>query len=383
MSTFQSFKKRYRIGTGWVSGYVSIFLGLLTLGGVLCFMFPEQLTTAEFREVYTTKSMKALLTSVIILSLFFGLLNILLAKNRVRGIIGLFITSITILLGGFDVHGRMVEKSNWSLGMDWLLLDLFLMAIIFVPIEMILPKREKQDRFHAEWRTDLIYFIFSHLAIQLFGVISQKPAVLFFGQFNLQNFQTWIQELPFAVELIFAFVITDFFQYWAHRIFHSHHYLWRFHAVHHSTQSMDWLAGSRTHFLDTFVTRSMIFIPLYVCGFSPIVFNIFIVVSAIHAVFIHANTRINIGFFKYIITTPQYHHWHHCLEAEYYGKNFAVFFPFMDKIFGTYYLPGNVWPVGTGLNEASFPKGFVNQAAYPFTKNPFVNTLTEDQESKR
>jgi|GEM_PF-5306239 len=35
-------------------------------------------------------------------------------------------------------------------------------------------------------------------------------------------------------------------------------------------------------------------------------------------------------------------------------------FPFIDIIFSTYYLPGDDWPSGTGLNEEIFPKGFVN-----------------------
>jgi lathosterol oxidase len=248
---------------------------------------------------------------------------------------------------------------------------------------MVYPKRPTQNRFHAEWRTDLIYFAISHLLIQFFGVITQKPAVLFFGKMNLTDFQNWIQGLPFLVELFLAFFITDVVQYWAHRFFHTFNYLWRFHAVHHSTQSMDWLAGSRTHFIDIFITRSATFIPLYVFGFSPIVFSTYIFIIAIHAVFIHSNTRLNIGILRYCFTTPQYHHWHHCIEDEHYGKNFAVFFPCIDMLFGTFYLPKNIWPKGTGVNEAKFPKGYIKQMVYPFQENPFKSTLDADKKSNR
>jgi len=58
-------------------------------------------------------------------------------------------------------------------------------------------------------------------------------------------------------------------------------------------------------------------------------------------------------------------------------------FPFIDKIFGTYYLPGKEWPKGTGLVDASFPKGFVKQLIFPFTKNPFKNDLLPEEKSKR
>ena len=376
-------QQRFKIGEGKISGTVSIFLAVLSFLAVFCFKFPELLTSPEFRNIYTGQSMKTLLVVTIIASFFFALLSFMLSKKKTWALYGLLINTSAIVLGGFAVHGSSVDKTSWYLGLDWLLLDLFLMAVIFIPIEMIWPKNDKQPRFHTEWRTDLVYFVISHLFIQFFGIISQKPATLFFGWMGLSGLHTFIQGLPYVIELIFALFITDLFQYWAHRIFHMHHYLWRFHSVHHSTENMDWLAGSRTHFVDIFFTRAMAFIPLYVFGFSPIVFNTYIVFMAIHAVLIHANTRINFGFIKYIFATPQYHHWHHGKDPEHYGINFATIFPFIDKIFGTYYLPNNVWPEGTGLHEANFPKGYVNQLVYPFTKSPFDDNLNMEEVTKR
>lgn len=374
---------RMRVGEGRISGAISIFLGLLALVGLLCFKFPEQLTTPEFREIYSADMVENLMLGVIISTFLFALVSLLLNKNKTNAAIGIGLGVAAVVLGGVTVEGRAVEKVAWSIGVDWLLLDLLIMALLFVPIELAFPKNKLQTKFHGEWRTDLIYFGISHLAIQLFGVITKQPAVAFFGWMNLEAIQAWISGLPFLVELLIALVITDLFQYWAHRFFHSHHYLWRFHSIHHSTENMDWLAGSRTHFIDIFFTRSISYIPLYVLGFSTITFNVYILFIAIHAVLIHANTRINFGFLKYIITTPQYHHWHHCEEPEHYGNNFAVVFPFIDKLFGTYYLPKDKWPKGTGLIDASFPKGFVRQLIFPFTKNPFKNDLLPEEKSKR
>ncbi|MCC7029237.1 MAG: sterol desaturase family protein [Chitinophagaceae bacterium] len=373
----------FAFGEGKISGYASIFLALLSFFAIFCFKFPELLTSPEFREVYTGESMKYLLAACIIASFFFAVLSFLLSQKKSWALIGILISVSSILLGGFTVEARSVNATQWHLGLDWLLLDLLLMALIFIPIEMVWPKKKEQSRFHPEWRTDLVYFVVSHLFIQFFGVIAQAPASLFFGWMGLSGLHNFVQSLPFALELFLAFFLTDFCQYWAHRFFHSHAYLWRFHSVHHSTQHMDWLAGSRTHFVDIFVTRASAFIPLYVFGFSPLVFNIYIVFMAIHAVLIHANTRINFGFLKYIFATPQYHHWHHCEDPKYYGKNFATIFPFIDKIFGTYYLPGNTWPEGTGLHEANYPKGYVKQLVYPFTKSPFDNDLKMEERARR
>lgn len=376
-------KQTVKFGEGKISGIISIFLGLMSFLGVFCFKYPEWLTTPEFREIYTGESMKILLTAVIIASLFFAVVSFMLSKKKKFALIGIVFCIATIFLGGFDVDPRAVGETKYHLGLDWLLLDLFLMAVIFVPIEMVFPKRKEQKTFHEEWRTDLVYFVVSHLLVQFFGVITQKPATLFFGWIGLSGLHETVQSLPFIVELLFAFFITDLFQYWTHRFFHNHSFLWRFHSIHHSTENMDWLAGSRTHFVDIFVTRSMAFVPLYIFGFSTITFNVYVIFMAIHAVLIHSNTRINFGFIKYIFATPQYHHWHHCKNPNHYGKNFATIFPFIDKIFGTYYLPKNEWPEDTGLLEADYPKGYLKQAIYPFTKSPFDNDLKMEEYSKR
>lgn len=376
-------KNTIKVGEGRISGYIAVFLGILSFLAVLCFKYPEWLTTPEFREVYTGEAMKMLLTAVIIASFFFSVVSFMLSKQKKWALYGILICTATIVLGGFDVEPSSVTSKSVHLGLDWLLLDLFLMAVIFIPIEMVFPKRPDQSKFHDEWRTDLVYFVVSHLLVQFFGAITKQPATLLFGWMGLAGFHAYIQSLPFLVELFIAFFVADLFQYWTHRFFHTHVFLWRFHSIHHSTENMDWLAGSRTHFVDIFVTRSMAFIPLYVFGFSTLTFNVYIIFMAIHAVLIHANTRIEFGFLKYIFATPQYHHWHHCIESEHYGNNFATIFPFIDKMFGTYYLPEKEWPKGTGVTEARYPQGYVRQAIYPFTKSPFDTNLNMEDPSKR
>jgi sterol desaturase/sphingolipid hydroxylase (fatty acid hydroxylase superfamily) len=104
---------------------------------------------------------------------------------------------------------------------------------------------------------------------------------------------------------------------------------------------------------------------------------------SIHAVLIHANTNINFGFLKYLFVTPQFHHWHHGDDPAHYGINFAIHFPLIDKVFGTYYLPGNEWPAATGVHESAYPKGYVKQLVYPFTKSPFDNDLHMEDPSSR
>jgi lathosterol oxidase len=371
-------QKRLQIGEGKISGYISIFLAVISLGFVICAYFPDVFTTKDFRDIYNPQIVKWSILGVLILSFIFAFTSFILSKRKRYGFIATLLITATIFLGSALPESYGINNQSVTIGLDWLLIDILVSAIVFIPIELFLPKRLSQSKFHGEWRTDLVYFIISHLLIQVTGVIIQIPAVFAFKSIGLEGFQSTIQSIPFIPQLFVALFVSDLFQYTAHYFFHKVPYLWRFHAVHHSTKHLDWLAGSRTHFFDLIVVRSVAFIPIYVCGFSSSVFLTYIVIVSFQAVLAHANTRINFGFLKYVFVTPQYHHWHHSDDPKAYDKNFAIHFPFIDMIFGTYYPMGNTWPEGTGLGDVKFPKGFLKQFVYSFTTDPSKEQNLED-----
>ncbi len=363
-------RKRLLIGEGKISGYLSIFLAIISLGFVICAYFPDVFTTKNFRDIYDPQIVKWAILGVLVLSFAFAFTSFILSKRKRYGFISTVIIAATIFIGSALPETSGIQDKSVTIGLDWLLIDILVSAIVFIPIELFLPKRLNQSKFHSEWHTDLVYFIISHLLIQVTGVIIQMPAVFAFKGIGLESFHDNIQSIPFIPQLFVALLVSDLFQYTAHYFFHKVPYLWRFHAVHHSTKHLDWLAGSRTHFLDLIVVRAVSFIPIYVCGFSSSVFLTYIVIVSFQAVLAHSNTRINFGFLKYVFVTPQYHHWHHSDDPKAYDKNFAIHFPFIDMIFGTYYPMGNTWPEGTGLGNVKFPKGFSRQFIYSFTTDP-------------
>ena len=140
-----------------------------------------------------------------------------------------------------------------------------------------------------------------------------------------------------------ARLVADFTQYWVHRTFHAVSLLWRFHAIHHSAEEMDWLAGSRLHLLDVILTRGLTYVPIFVLGFSESALMVYVVLVAAQATFIHANVRWEFRPVRRLVATPAFHHWHHSAEREAVDKNFAVHTPVWDMLFGTYYLPDR-WP---------------------------------------
>lgn len=140
--------KRLKVGQGQISGYLSIFLSILALLGIFCFRYPEQLTTPEFREIYTEEVVEMMMAVGIITSFFFAVLSLILSKRIKWALIGTSIAAVAIILGAFTVEGRSVEKTNWHFGLDWMILDLLLMTAIFIPLELFFPKNKSQTKFH-------------------------------------------------------------------------------------------------------------------------------------------------------------------------------------------------------------------------------------------
>lgn len=370
MDTHSSHPERLKIGEGKISGYLSIFLASICLGAVICFHFPQYFTTPDLRAHYPIEFLRYVLLGCLILAFAFALLSFWLSKRSKLAFIALLINALAILLGHSAVEIKEFEDGIFNLGLDWLLIDILVLTIIFIPIELFLPQRRAQTKLHPEWKTDLVYFVVAHLLIQFLAVVFRYPAELMFREFGLAALQLTVKGIHFVPQLFLALLLSDLFQYWAHRTFHKNRFLWRFHAVHHSIKVVDWLAGSRLHFVDIVATRAFSYIPLYFCGFSASVFYTYIVIVSFQAVLAHANTRINFGWFKYVFVTPQYHHWHHSDNPEHYDENFAIHFPFIDMIFGTYYLPGDRWPESTGLGDVAFHKGYLKQLLLPFFKDP-------------
>ncbi len=129
---------------------------------------------------------------------------------------------------------------------------------------------------------------------------------------------------------------------------------------------MDWLVGSRLHVVDIIVTRAFGFLPLYMMGFSQAAVAAYLTWASFQAVFIHSNVRFKFGPLRFLLATPQFHHWHH--SAVLYNKNFAVHLPFIDKLFGTYHLPKDEWPGEYGIQGSPVPDGYIDQIAYPLRK---------------
>ena len=367
--------KAFRLGEGRISGYSSLFLGILSLLAVLAYLYPSYLTTTELRQAYDGAELQNILKYMMYFSLFFGVLTFVLGKYRRMGTVGIILTLIGFLLGGYNIPIQNVEPRALSLGVDWLILAFLASAFIFMSLEKLIPKYKNQVILRKEWGLDLFYFCFNHLAISAI-LIYANYHVTHFDWAVSGEFQQTVQSIPVWAQVILIVVCADFVLYWEHRVFHEVKSLWPIHAVHHSVETMDWIAGSRGHFIQVFSERAMVMVPLYLLGASQGALDIYVAFAALQAVLIHCNTRLKFGLLKYLFVTPQFHHWHHSSEQPAIDTNYSAHLVIFDRLFGTYHMPKEHWPADYGTT-VKLPTSYLGQLIYPVTA--FISRLKAAQ----
>ena len=194
----------------------------------------------------------------------------------------------------------------------------------------------------------------------LFNVHGESELIAFFD-----NGHGPLAELPLWVQAALFLVLSDFMLYWIHRVFHGPA-LWKYHAIHHSSEDLDWISAARFHPVNLFLGSVAVDVILLLAGISP---NIMIWLgpfTIFHSSFVHANLNWTLGPLKYVIATPVFHRWHHTALDQGGDTNFAGTFPLWDILFGTYRMPENELPDHYGAGDPTMPAGFGAQLTYPF-----------------
>ena len=354
-------------GRGLVTGTIALTLGILSFLGVLAFLFPQYLTTPELRRSYNVEVMRQILLGALVVGGGLSLVNILFNRSRWLSAAAFLLVTSAALLGGHKVPVHDFASGTPYIGLDWFVLDLFGSALIFIFIEKLFALRKDQPVFRAEWQCDLHHFIVNHMVVGFVLLATNLMVHRFFGWAASDGIRGWVQGLNFWVALFLIVLVADLVQYWTHRAYHEVPALWRLHAVHHSVKSMDWLAGSRQHIGELLITRTLILAPIYVLGFSKEVIDAYIVIVGFQAVFNHANVSVRLGPLRYLVVTPNFHHWHHSQDDAALDRNYAAHFAFLDYLFGTAVKSDQVWPKDYGVKGDYVPVGFVQQLKFPFT----------------
>lgn len=355
-----------RQGRALISTVIALLLAALSLLAVLAFHFPEYLTTPELRHKYSVDVLRQLLLGGLLVAGGLALTNLIFGRRRNLNLVAFTLVLAAVALGGSRVPVGDFPDNTPYIGLDWFILDLLGSTVVFVVIEKLFPLYRGQSVFRPEWQTDLKHFAVNHFLVGLILLTVNFLIHHVFGWLVQHDFQQAVQRIWFVPQLLLCILVADLAQYWTHRAYHEIPFLWKFHSVHHSAKTMDWLAGSRQHMLEIIATRVCVLAPLFVIGFGEGVINAYIIIVGFQAVFNHANVHLPWGPLKYLIVTPDFHHWHHSQDTEAIDRNYAAHYAFLDYIFGTAVKSAKRFPERYGVVGDYMPDGFVPQQLFPF-----------------
>jgi len=214
--------------------------------------------------------------------------------------------------------------------------------------------------------TDITFALLSPL-LNVFGLV----AIVVIGGLSLfwlpgLALRPLVSAIPSPVLPFVAFVAFDFLGYWAHRWAHEVPMLWRFHAVHHSPEHMDWISGFRVHPFDGVLLAPAAFF-LIGAGVDGEVTGLLAILQVVLGIFFHANVRVRWRWLDKVVANPEFHHWHHANEADSIGHNYAPALPQWDLLFGTYFMPDRTSsrrPTHYGIDEY-MPRHLLGMLTYP------------------
>jgi sterol desaturase/sphingolipid hydroxylase (fatty acid hydroxylase superfamily) len=220
--------------------------------------------------------------------------------------------------------------------------------------------------------TDIAYWFFVPIFTRYFRIAltAMGTALIFHitdGQKIADFYQHghgWIGTLPLWAQGLLFLGVTDFALYWSHRAYHRGA-CWKYHAVHHAPEQVEWLSAARFHPVNLLFGTVTMDIVMLLAGVSPEVFIVLGPFNTIISTYVHANLNWTGGPLRYLFVSPVFHRWHHATDPV--DKNFSSTFPVWDLMFGTFHMPRGQVPQQYGIDAANapMPEGLLPQLIYP------------------
>lgn len=234
-----------------------------------------------------------------------------------------------------------------------------LLALSVAPLQLAFGRRRAPRR---RWATDL--------AFATFGQVITHALTLLGGGLLLAKLDAAVRQphlaevgvLPVPLQLALGLLLFELGGYAYHRLAHAWGPLQRLHAVHHSAEEMDLLAGFRQHPFEVLLMTLCQNAPLVLLGVSLGEHALVVALLRAHNLFVHSTVRVPRGPWSQLLAMPDFHHRHHDRDGRL--SNYASLFPWLDRLFGTH-AADDALAFGT---RAAMPQGFVGLLLHPFRK---------------
>ena len=249
---------------------------------------------------------------------------------------------------------------------DWLnLKGILIVCLIFIPLERLLAMHPLQRIFRRGWWNDVIYLFVNGWLIKLGILIMIAGGIVVSAWLIPPPVRVAVAGQPYWLQIVEVVLVADLGFYFAHRMFHAIPLLWRFHQIHHSIEQLDWLAAVRVHPVDQIATKGISLLPVFALGFSEAAIAAFAFLYHWQSILLHSNINIGFGPLRWLIASPDFHHWHHSKGVAARDKNFAGQLSLLDVLFGTAHMPHGQVPSQYGIDDP-LPSTYVTQLLHPF-----------------
>jgi sterol desaturase/sphingolipid hydroxylase (fatty acid hydroxylase superfamily) len=214
------------------------------------------------------------------------------------------------------------------------LLFVALAALAFLPLEHVAAAHPSRRRRFA---TDLAFATVGQVLVRA-GLVVAVGAVLAHLEGAALDRPLFAgiadRRARFVADTVVGLLLFELAGYAYHRLAHAVPALWRLHEVHHSSETMDWLASFRQHPIEILLVTLAQNAPLVLLGVPLGAHATVLIGLKLATVFVHSNVRVPIGPLRFLLPTPQFHHRHHQRGGP--VANFASFLPLIDVVFGSY-----------------------------------------------
>jgi len=244
------------------------------------------------------------------------------------------------------------------------LLTFACLAVVYGALERAFPARAARRWREPDFHADLCFFLGQYLLWSTLAValLSALHGVL--NEHTPHALRSAAARLPVWLLAALVVLLGDILVYWFHRACHHFDFFWRFHAVHHSSERLDWLAAHREHPVDGVLTQLAQNLPAMLLGLPFEALAVLIALRGAWSILIHANVALPLGPLRFVLGAPDLHHFHHA-RVERTAHNFANLAPWLDLVFRTYHRPISPETYALGLTEA-WPRSYLAQLLQPF-----------------
>jgi sterol desaturase/sphingolipid hydroxylase (fatty acid hydroxylase superfamily) len=237
-----------------------------------------------------------------------------------------------------------------------------LAGLAFAPLEHLFGRHRGA---RADRLTDLGFATIGGVLVQVGMLVLVGGSLALLEEYALEEpllVGIGSRTLRVALEVAAGLVVFELVGYAYHRLAHAVPWMWRLHAVHHSSERMDWLASFRQHPLEIILVTLAQNAPLVLLGLPLGSHALVLLALRLNTVFVHADLQVRAGWWSELLATPGFHHRHHQRDGV--VRSYAALFPWLDRLFGTF----DAAPAGPVGLPTPTPRSFLGLLVLPFVR---------------